>query len=251
MVLWRGAAKSAAAPEETKYASLAGRSRWLAGIEDAGRRLLKSRQWATEMFIVLIIFLVAQRVSELVVSERNQRWAMSRGGIETGRGQYSVIVILHALFLLSLVLERQYLPRGWDPLWPFWLGILILSQLLRAWSELSLGRSWNTRIIVIPGARPVLKGPYRFIRHPNYVAVVIEILAIPMLCGAYLTAGAFSVLNAVVLYWRIREEERALDLLEGDALRRLPRFMPDKRKRLSEQTERNDGPGQGTRAAAG
>jgi methyltransferase len=193
--------------------------------------LRRSRQRTTEMFAVLITLLVAQRLSELAVSKRNRRWAMSRGGIEAGRGQYPVVVALHVLFFLSLVAERHFLPRGWSPIWPFWLGVLIVSQLLRAWSMLSLGPFWNTGIIVIPGERPVLKGPYRYIRHPNYVAVVVEILAIPMLCGAYLTATVFSLLNALVLFWRIREEERALDLMEGSELRRLPRFIPGGRGR--------------------
>jgi len=186
----------------------------------------RPRRQATKMFTVLITFLVVQRLSELVVSKRNQRWALSRGGIEAGHGHYPVVVALHVLFFLSLVAERHFLPKGWDPLWPFWLGILILSQLLRAWCILSLGRFWTTKIIVIPGERPVLKGPYRFIRHPTYVAVLVEILAIPILCGAYVTAAVFSILNSLVLWWRIREEERALALLEGNDLRRLPRFIP-------------------------
>ena len=191
----------------------------------------RSRERAIEMFTALITFLVAERLSELVISEKNRRWALGHGGIETGRVQYPVIVILHVLFFVSLVLEHRYLMKGWNILWPFWLGILIISQLLRAWSTLTLGRFWNTRIIVIPGARPVLNGPYKFIRHPNYVAVAIEILVIPVLCGAYLTAAVFSFLNAIALYWRIREEERALDLLDGGALHRLPRFIPGGRGR--------------------
>jgi methyltransferase len=187
--------------------------------------LKEIRVQATGMFTALITILVAQRLFELVISKKNQHWALSRGGIETGQGHYPVVLALHVLFLLSLVLERRLLAKGWNPLWPFWLGIAILAQLLRAWSMLSLGRFWNTRIVVIPGERPVQKGPYRFTRHPNYVAVAIEFLALPILCGAYLTAGAFSALNAIVLYWRIREEERALDLLEGGESRRLPRFV--------------------------
>jgi methyltransferase len=179
-----------------------------------------------KMFTVLIAVLVAQRLWEMAVSQRNQSWALSRGGIETGQGQYPVVVALHVLFFLSLVAEHHFLPRGWDPLWLFWFGLLVSSQLLRVWCVASLGRFWNTRIIVIPGERPVLKGPYSFIRHPNYLAVAVEILAIPMLCGAYLTAGVFSILNAFVLWWMIREEERALDLLDGGELRRLPRFIP-------------------------
>lgn len=184
------------------------------------------------MFNVLLAFLVAQRLSELVVSIRNKRWAISQSGIETGRRQYPVIVVLHALFFVSLVFEHYYLPGEWNPLWPFWLGVVALSQLLRAWTMFSLGRFWNTGIIVIPGAPPVLRGPYRFIRHPNYLAVAIEILAIPILCGAYLTAAVFGPLNLMALCWRIREEERALDLLDGDALKRLPRFIPRMRREI-------------------
>ncbi len=209
----------------------------------AARRVLKehpaafrrSRQRETEMFTILITFLVAQRLLELAVSRRNRRWAMSRGGIEAGGGEYPVMVALHVFFFVSLVLEHRYLSKGWNSLWPFWLSLVILAQLLRAWSAFSLGRFWNTGIIVIPGERPVLKGPYRFVRHPNYVAVVIEVLAIPVLCGAYLTAGAFSVLNALVLYWRIRSEERALDLMDGSALHRLPRFIPVPRPKPGRQ----------------
>ncbi len=182
------------------------------------------------MFTVLMTFLVAQRLSELVVSNKNRRWALSRGGIERDQRRYPVVVGLHVLFFVSLVAEHHFLPRGWGRMWPFWLGLLILSQILRAWSTFSLGRFWNTRIIVIPGQHPVMRGPYRFIRHPNYVAVMVEALAIPVLCGAYLTAGIFSVLNALVLWCRIREEEGALDLLEGSELRQLPRFIPFRRQ---------------------
>ncbi len=184
----------------------------------------RPRRRTMNMFTVLMILLVAQRLSELVISRRNQKWALSRGGIEAAGAQYPVVVALHVLFFVSLVAEHCLLPRDWNAMWPFWLGLLILSQLLRAWSMLALGRFWSTRIIVIPGERPVLEGPYRFIRHPNYVAVAIEVLAIPILCGAYITAAVFSVLNAFVLWWRIREEEHALELLEGSELRRLPRF---------------------------
>jgi len=186
------------------------------------------------MFTALMFLLVAQRLSELVFSRRNRRWAISRGGIERGQTQYPFMVVLHTLFFISIVLEHHYLPRGWSPHWFVWLSLVILSQLLRGWSALSLGRFWNTRIIVIPGSQPVLKGPYRFVRHPNYLAVVIEMLAIPILCGAYITAAVFSILNAIALYWRIREEERALDLLGGSALQRLPRLIPDMRKLFNE-----------------
>jgi methyltransferase len=195
------------------------------------------------MFTVLMILLMAERLSELVFSRRNRRWAISRGGIERGQIHYPFMVALHTLFFISIIVEHNYLSRGWNPHWPAWLSLVILSQLLRGWAALSLGRLWNTRIIVIPGTRPVLKGPYRFVRHPNYLAVVVEMFAIPILCGAYITATVFSILNAIALYWRIREEERALDLLGGSALQHLPRLIPDMRKLFHERAGGSRKPG--------
>jgi methyltransferase len=199
------------------------------------------------MFPTLMIFLVAERLAELMLAERNRRWAVSRGGVETGKNQYIIVVMLHVFFLLSLVAEHHFLSRNWNPLWPLWLVIIILSQALRMWAILSLGYLWNTRIIVIPGARPVVAGPYKFIRHPNYVAVAIEILVIPVLCGAYLTAAVFSFLNAIALYWRIREEERALELLEGSDFRFLPRFIPGVGLKSDLRTAGNGKSDKGTR----
>src|SRR5512135_2797904 len=173
-------AKSAAPLSETKYAS-PGKSGVCQATVDM--TVERPRQRAMNMFTVLMILLVAQRLAELLISRRNRQWALSRGGIEAAGAQYPVMVALHVLFFVSLVAERCFLPTDWNVMWPFWLGLLILSQLLRAWSMLALGRFWTTRIIVIPGERPVLKGPYRFIRHPNYVAVAIEVLATPILCG--------------------------------------------------------------------
>lgn len=178
------------------------------------------------MFAVLVAFLLIQRLLELVLAERNRRWAMDQGGKESGEWHYPLIVAVHAAFYLSLVLEYRYLSSGWNALWPVWLAILVLAQGLRIWAILSLGRYWNTRIIVIPGKKPVMRGPYRWIRHPNYLVVVTEIFVIPVLCGAYFTAASFSAINAVVLYLRIREEERAIGSLGGIDLSRLPRFIP-------------------------
>jgi len=104
-----------------------------------------------------------------------------------------------------------------------------MAQALRVWAILSLGRRWNTRIIVIPGLKPVARGPYRYIRHPNYVAIAVELIAIPMMCGAYRTAALFSALNALLLRIRIREEEKALERAAGADLGRVPRFLPSLR----------------------
>jgi methyltransferase len=178
------------------------------------------------MFAALVAFLLIQRVSELVLAERNRRWARKQGGRESGQWHYPLIVAVHVAFYLSLALEYRYLSSGWNPLWPMWLAILVLAQALRIWAIVSLGRYWNTRIIVIPGRKPVIRGPYRWIRHPNYLVVVTEIFVIPVLCGAYFTAASFSAINAVVLYLRIREEERAVASLGGIDLSRFPRFIP-------------------------
>jgi methyltransferase len=178
------------------------------------------------VFVALFSFLLLQRVGELVLAERNRRWAMARAGREYGRRSYFVIVAVHALFFVSLVLEWRFRSHGWNSLWPVWMVLLTSAQILRFWSIRSLGRLWNTRIIVIPGGTLVRRGPYRLVRHPNYAVVIIEILAVPMLCGAYFTAAIFSLANALVLARRIPEEERALEYATGQPLPWLPRFVP-------------------------
>jgi len=178
------------------------------------------------VFTALISLLALQRVAELVLAQHNRRWALANGGQERGRSHYRVIVAVHTLFYISLLLEWRYISAGWNPAWPFWLGLVLAAQILRHWAICSLGRHWNTRIIVIPGMVSADRGPYRFIRHPNYVAVAVEILAIPMLCGAYITAAFFSFANAAILAQRIPEEELALAQANGAPLRRLPRFFP-------------------------
>jgi methyltransferase len=168
------------------------------------------------MFAALVIVLLCQRAAELFLAEKNRRWALERGGKESGQDHYPLIVGMHALFYVSLVLEYRYLSKGWNSAWPFWLALLILTQLFRVWCIASLGRFWNTRIIVIPGVKRVTTGPYRWLRHPNYVVVAVEILIIPVLCGCYLTALAFTLANLLVLRIRIREEESALEELTND-----------------------------------
>lgn len=165
-----------------------------------------------EVFALLVGFLVAQRLIELAVARRNRRWMLERGAVELGRRHYPALVALHGLFYIALVAERLWLETSWDRLWPLWLAILIAAQALRAWAIASLGRRWNTRILVIPGAPLVARGPYRFLRHPNYLVVALEIAVIPVLAGAYWTAFLFSIANAVMLAIRIRKEERALAL---------------------------------------
>ena len=163
--------------------------------------------------VVLILAVAAisgQRLLELMLARRNERKARARGAVERGRGHYPLIVGLHSLWILSTLVEG--LLRGPEPpsLWPVALGLFLLVQPLRYWAILSLGPYWNTKILIVPGARLVGRGPYRYISHPNYLVVVAEILAFPLIFGAWATALVFTALNAAVLYVRIREENRAL-----------------------------------------
>lgn len=163
-------------------------------------------------FTLLIAAVALERIAELVVSARHARWAFERGGVETGRGHFPAMVLLHAGLLVACVVEvyvadRPFLPLlGWVAL-----AAALGSQGLRWWCIATLGRQWNTRVIVVPGLSLVSRGPYRWLRHPNYVAVVVEGIALPLVHTAWVTALVFTVLNAVLLLgFRIPAEERAL-----------------------------------------
>ncbi|MDP8951655.1 MAG: isoprenylcysteine carboxyl methyltransferase family protein [Actinomycetota bacterium] len=173
--------------------------------------------------LVLAVGLVAaQRLLELVLARRNERLARAKGAVERGRGHYPFIVTLHSLWLVSTLVEGILRGPELPPYWPAPLALFILAQLLRYWTILSLGESWNTKILVVPGAKPIRRGPYKYLDHPNYVAVVVEIVAFPLVLGAWVTALVFTALNAALLYVRIREENRALAELAGQSLRKSP-----------------------------
>jgi methyltransferase len=167
------------------------------------------------LFDVVIALVALERLAELVVATRNARWAFELGAVELGRGHYPPMVALHTALLVACVAEahladRPFIPAlGWTAL-----VLAIGSQALRWWCIATLGRQWNTRVIVIPGAPLVSAGPYRWMSHPNYVAVVVEGLALPLIHTSWLTAVSFTLLNAVLLLrFRIPAEERALDTL--------------------------------------
>jgi methyltransferase len=163
-------------------------------------------------FTALVAVVGLERIAELVVSKRHAAWAFSRGAVEYGQGHYPFMVALHTGLLVGAVaevwfLDRPFLPGlGWTML-----ALVVASQALRWWCIGTLGRQWNTRVIVVPGVPLVSRGPYRVLRHPNYVAVVVEGLALPLVHSAWLTAVVFTVLNAVLLRVRIRVEEAALE----------------------------------------
>lgn len=166
--------------------------------------------------LVLAVALVAvQRLLELRLSRRHERILRARGAVERGREHYPLMVGLHVLWLLSTLVEG--LLRGPDlpAYWPIPLMLFLLAQLLRYWVIFTLGENWNTRVLVVPGTKLVRRGPYRYLNHPNYVVVAIEIATFPLIFGAWVTALVFSVLNAALLYVRIREENRALAELAG------------------------------------
>lgn len=151
-----------------------------------------------------------QRLFELWLSRRNERRLRARGAVERGGSHYPWMVALHSLWLVSTLVEGLLRGPVFPALWPVPLAAFLLVQPLRYWAILSLGESWNTKILVVPGAGLVRRGPYRYFKHPNYVVVAVEILAFPLIFGAWITALAFSALNAALLYVRIREENRAL-----------------------------------------
>ncbi|MFF2364311.1 isoprenylcysteine carboxyl methyltransferase family protein [Streptomyces sp. NPDC058122] len=164
-----------------------------------------------DWYVLLVAAVAAERVGELVVARRNERWSRARGAIEAGRGHYPAMVALHTALLLGCPAEvwlgdRPFVPAlGWSML-----AVLLGAQALRWWCIAILGFRWNTRVIVVPGLPLVARGPYRLLRHPNYVAVVAEGAALPLVHTAWVTAVLFTLANAVVLTVRIRCENRAL-----------------------------------------
>lgn len=179
------------------------------------------------LYLGLLCLLGGERAVELVVARRNARRAFAAGGVETGRRVYAVMVAVHALFPLACAGEVLFLSRPF----PGAAGMAALTvalgaQALRWWAVAALGERWNTRIIVVPGAPPVTGGPYRFLGHPNYLAVVLEMAAVPLIHGAWLTALVFSASNAALLAHRIPAEERALGRPWAEAFGGRPRLLP-------------------------
>ncbi|HVV24871.1 MAG TPA: isoprenylcysteine carboxyl methyltransferase family protein [Pseudonocardiaceae bacterium] len=162
-------------------------------------------------FTVLVGLVAVERVAELVVAKRNLAWSRARGGQESGFAHYPFMVALHTGLLAGCVLEVWLGGRPFVPTlgWPM-VVLVLASQALRWWCIRTLGPQWNTRIVVVSGAGTVTAGPYRVLRHPNYVAVVVEGAALPLVHTAWLTAVVFTVLNAVLLTVRIRTENVAL-----------------------------------------
>ncbi|MGM0899840.1 MAG: isoprenylcysteine carboxyl methyltransferase family protein [Bacillota bacterium] len=161
-------------------------------------------------FYLFIIFIIIQRLTELAIARKNERWMKAKGAVEFGSGHYPIMVLLHSAFIITLIFEVLYFQRELSRFWFLLLVGFLFTQAMRIWALRSLGPYWNTKIIVLPGAKVVKKGPYQFIKHPNYVIVALEIILIPLLFNAYTTAVLFTMLNIMILSVRIPAEERAL-----------------------------------------
>jgi methyltransferase len=166
-------------------------------------------------YVLLIAAVAVERIAELVVSKRNLAWSHARGGVEFGKSHYPPMVALHTGLLVACIVEPIALHRPFLPAlgWPM-LVVVIAAQALRWWCITTLGHQWNTRVVVVPDAPRVTGGPYRFFSHPNYVAVVLEGIALPLVHTAWITALAFTVLNAALLRTRIGVENAAMARLQ-------------------------------------
>jgi methyltransferase len=166
------------------------------------------------LFTILIALVAVERVVELVVSKRNLRWSALHGGVEFGRSHYPYMVALHVFLLVGALVEVWVWQKPMVPVLSWTMFALVLaSQALRWWCITTLGKRWNTLVVIVPGMPRVTGGPYRWLSHPNYVAVVIEGIALPMVGFAWVTAVIFTLLNIPLLATRLRVENEALGTL--------------------------------------
>ena len=175
----------------------------------------------------LIALVGIERLVELRLSKRNAEWAFARGGQEFGLPHYRFMTVFHTVFLIACVAEPWLLSRSFSAWGYLFLALAVAAQGLRDWAITTLGPRWNTRVIVLPEAEPVTGGPYRFIRHPNYVAVVLELMVLPLVHGAWITALVFTVINALLLRVRVRVEEEALGSRYASSFANTPRLIPN------------------------
>lgn len=160
---------------------------------------------------IMAIVLVGQRLVELSIAKKNRTWALAAGAQEFGERHYPLFFILHIGWLIGWIAEGSLYSNNLSALWYLWLGLFVLAQGLRYWCITSLGRFWNTRILVIPGRALISKGPYQYLKHPNYVAVAIELIAVPLIFDAAITAMVATLCNAgLILGIRIPLEEQSL-----------------------------------------
>ncbi|MBO1000108.1 isoprenylcysteine carboxyl methyltransferase [Bacillus sp. SD075] len=162
------------------------------------------------IFAIFIILIAIQRLVELYIAKQNEKQLKVAGAVEYGESHYKWMVLMHLSFFIVLIIEVAVLERNVAGLWPIWLPLFLIAQSGRIWVIQSLGKHWNTKIIVLPDADVVKKGPYKYIKHPNYIIVATEIIVISLLFNAYYTAIIFSLLNVWMMTVRIPLEEKAL-----------------------------------------
>jgi methyltransferase len=182
---------------------------------------------STVAYLGFLLLLTLERLFELRLSQRHRQAVLARGGYEVGAEHFTMMSVMHSAFFVACASEVVLLKRPFhSPLGYIAMVAALLAQALRYWAIMTLGDRWNVRIIVDPKEAPIVTGPYRFVRHPNYVAVVIEMMAVPLIHGAYLTAIVFSLVNAGMLKIRITSEERALGETYQQAFSHRRRFLP-------------------------
>ncbi|MGB7293600.1 MAG: isoprenylcysteine carboxylmethyltransferase family protein [Thermodesulfobacteriota bacterium] len=166
-------------------------------------------------FWIFFAFLVSQRFFELALAKHNEQIVKSKGALEFDRDGYRYIVAMHVAFFICLVLEKFSLQRELNKFWVVFLLIFLTAQILRYWAISSLGVYWNTKVLVVPGFQRTTKGPYKYLKHPNYIAVIVEIAVIPLVFSCYLTSVLFSIVNFILVRRRIKIEENALGNISG------------------------------------
>ncbi|MCG7342542.1 isoprenylcysteine carboxyl methyltransferase [Sporosarcina sp. ACRSL] len=159
---------------------------------------------------IVLTIVILQRIIELFIAKRNEKWMKSQGAFEAGSSHYPFMVAMHIFFFITLIAEVLFFHRQLSTIWQILLGIFLAAQIARVWCLASLGKFWNTKIIVLPHAKVVKRGPYKWVRHPNYIIVATELLVLPLLFNAFFTAVLFSLLNIWMMTIRIPAEERAL-----------------------------------------
>jgi methyltransferase len=184
------------------------------------------------LFAVLLSCIGLQRLAELRLSQKNERIILSRGGREYAPGQLDWMKFLHIAWFAGMLVEVFWLQRPFIPALSLAaLLLLVIGQLLRYAAIRTLGWRWSVRVLTLPGAAPIHKGIYRYIRHPNYLGVMLEIIALPLIHTAYVTAFCFALAFGVLIGFRIREEESALSKTSNyqAVFQGLPRFLPLRR----------------------
>ncbi|BAC13703.1 hypothetical conserved protein [Oceanobacillus iheyensis HTE831] len=162
---------------------------------------------------ILFVFIILQRLIELIIASKNEQWMLAKGGVEIEPHQHKWFIMVHGLFFISIIVELILSNASIPELFILWFSLFIATQFVRIWSITSLGKYWNTKIIILPGSTLVKRGPYKYVKHPNYIIVGIELFVIPMMFGAYWTAVIFPFFHLILMSIRIPAEEKALTSL--------------------------------------